>query len=266
MPETFDLTDTGQLLAGMRAARKAIARGELIVIPTDTVYGVAADAFTPLGVAALLSAKGRDRTSPPPVLIPNRQTATALAEDLPESLEPLLEQHWPGPLTVVVRARPQLGWDLGETNGTVALRIPNNPLAIELLEDTGPLAVSSANLHGLPAPSTAAKAAAMLGSAVAVVLDGGEVGDDYEPHEKQNGSTIIDASRQDGLLRILRQGVLSRESIAELVGEALAPEGYDEQLRKEAEEAEEAEAAAEAEPQAETTVSDSPEQEATAND
>lgn len=205
-------------------------------MPTDTVYGVAADAFTPTAVAALLAAKGRDRTSPPPVLIPNASTATALAEEVPEALQPLLEKHWPGPLTVIVRARPQLGWDLGETNGTVALRIPDHPLAIELLEDTGPLAVSSANLTGLPAPRTAARGAAMLGGAVEVVLEAGEVGEHYEPHEKQNGSTIIDASRADGMLRIVRQGVLSREEIEALVGGALAPEGYDEQQAQEAEE------------------------------
>ncbi|HIY65251.1 MAG TPA: threonylcarbamoyl-AMP synthase [Candidatus Agrococcus pullicola] len=237
MPETFDLTDSSQLLAGMRSARKSIGRGALIIMPTDTVYGVAADAFTPLAVAALLAAKGRDRTSPPPVLIPNRATGTALAEHIPEALEPLLEEYWPGPLTVIVRARPQLGWDLGETNGTVALRIPDQPLAIELLEDTGPLAVSSANLHGLPAPKTAGRAASMLGGAIEVVLDAGEVGERYEPHEKQNGSTIIDASRADGLLRIVRQGVLSRDTVAQFVGDALVDADYDERIARERAEA-----------------------------
>ena len=203
----------------MRQARQAIGRGDLVIVPTDTVYGVAADAFSAAAVAKLLAAKGRDRTSPTPVLIANRAMATALAEHLPASLDPLLEMHWPGPLTVIARARPSLGWDLGDTNGTVALRIPANPLTTELLEDTGPLAVSSANLHGMPAPHTAARAAGMIGGAVAVVLDAGEVGEGYEPHEKQNGSTIIDASRDDGLLRIVRQGVLSEEAIRELVGD-----------------------------------------------
>ena len=219
MPDTYDLSDSAQLLAGMRQARQAIGRGELVIVPTDTVYGVAADAFSAAAVAKLLSAKGRDRTSPPPVLIANRAMATALAEHLPESLDPLLEMHWPGPLTIIVRARPSLGWDLGDTNGTVALRIPAHPLTAELLEDTGPLAVSSANLHGMPAPHTAGRAAGMIGGAVAVVLDAGEVGEGYEPHEKQNGSTIIDASRDDGLLRIVRQGVLNEETIRELVGD-----------------------------------------------
>lgn len=219
MAETFDLTDSAQLLAGMRQARQAIGRGDLVILPTDTVYGVAADAFNAQAVAKLLEAKGRDRSSPPPVLIANSATATALAEHIPASLEPLLEAHWPGPLTVIVRARPSLGWDLGDTNGTVALRIPAHPLTTELLSDTGPLAVSSANLHGMPAPYSADRAAGMIGGAVAVVLDGGEVGDDYEPHESQNGSTIIDASRSDGLLRIVRQGVLSEETIRDLVGD-----------------------------------------------
>lgn len=222
MADTYDLSEPASLMAGMRAARQAIGRGSIIVMPTDTVYGVAADAFSPAGVTALLMAKGRDRSSPPPVLIANRETMTALAEHVPESLDTLLEAHWPGPLTVIVRARPQLGWDLGDTNGTVGLRIPDHPMALELLKDTGPLAVSSANLHGLAAPQTAERAAAMLGGAVDVVLDAGPVGEQHEPHERQNGSTIIDASQSDGLVRIVRQGVLSREVIAEHVGDALA--------------------------------------------
>lgn len=222
MPDTYDLSDSADLLAGMRAARGAIGRGAVIIMPTDTVYGVAADAFSPAAVEKLQAAKGRGRSTPPPVLIANRETGIALAEDLPESIDSLLDEYWPGPLTVIVRARPSLGWDLGDTNGTVALRIPDHPLALELLRDTGPLAVSSANLHGLPAPRLADRASAMLGGAVDVVLDAGEVGADLSPHGTQNGSTIIDVSRGDSKLHIVRQGVLSRERIAELVGDALA--------------------------------------------
>lgn len=229
MADTFDLSQQTELLAGMRQARQAIGRGDLVILPTDTVYGVAADAFNAQAVAKLLEAKGRDRSSPPPVLIANVATASALAEDLPASLESLLAAKWPGPLTIIVRARPSLGWDLGDTNGTVALRIPDHPVILQLLEDTGPLAVSSANLHGMPAPQEAARAAAMLGGAVAAVLDGGPVGEGYEPHERQNGSTIIDASRADGLLRIVRQGVLTEAEIREHVdGEAFADSPPDE--------------------------------------
>ncbi|MFT4233252.1 MAG: L-threonylcarbamoyladenylate synthase, partial [Leucobacter sp.] len=151
MAEVFDCSDSFQLLAGMRAARRAIGKGELVVMPTDTVYGVAADAFTPEAVQRLLDAKGRGRQSPPPVLIPNTSTLAALAAEVTAPLSALAEAFWPGAITIITRANPSLSWDLGETGGTVALRIPNHPLALELLEETGPLAVSSANRTGEPA-------------------------------------------------------------------------------------------------------------------
>ena len=225
MPETFDCSAPASLLAGVRAARQALQTGGLAIMPTDTVYGIAADAFSPDAVAGLLAAKGRDRQSPPPVLVPDLQTLTALAEQVPAAVTALAEAFWPGPLTIIVRAQPSLSWDLGETKGTVALRMPANDVALGLLAETGPLAVSSANRHGEPASTTAAGPAEALAESVAVVLDAGEVGEGYEPHEadgrSQNGSTIVDATGER--IRIVRQGVLSRERIAEVVGEALAP-------------------------------------------
>ncbi len=207
------------LLDGIRAARTAVAAGQCIVMPTDTVYGIAADAFSHAAVAGLLAAKGRDRGFPPPVLVADRAMATALAESIPAEVEPLLEAHWPGPLTVIVRAQPSLTWDLGDTGGTVAIRVPDHPIAIGLLRETGPLAVSSANLHGMPAPTTAAGAAEMLGDRVAVVLDAGEVGGAAAAGE-QNGSTILDCSTP-GTARIVRQGVLPRAVIADALGDLL---------------------------------------------
>jgi tRNA threonylcarbamoyl adenosine modification protein (Sua5/YciO/YrdC/YwlC family) len=214
MAEVFDCSDSSQLLAGMRTARRAVGRGELVVMPTDTVYGVAADAFTPEAVQRLLDAKGRGRQSPPPVLIPNTNTLAALAAEVTTPLSRLAEAFWPGALTIITRANPSLSWDLGDTGGTVALRIPNHPLALELLEETGPLAVSSANKTGEPAARTAAAAQEMLGDSIAVYLEAGEAEGDGV------ASTIIDAtglSEDGGELRVLREGGVSREAIAELL-------------------------------------------------
>lgn len=214
MAEVFDCTDSSELLSGTRTARRAIGRGELIVMPTDTVYGVAADAFSPEAVQRLLDAKGRGRQSPPPVLIPNTGTLAALAVEVSASLEALAGAFWPGPLTIITQANPALSWDLGDTGGTVALRIPNHPLALELLQETGPLAVSSANKTGEPAARTAAAAQEMLGDSVAVYLEVGEGEGDGV------ASTIIDAtglSSEGGTIRILRAGGVTREAIAELL-------------------------------------------------
>ena len=227
MTAIHDCSVESQLLEGMRLARRAIGSGELVVIPTDTVYGVAADAFDPKAVQRLLDAKGRERTSPPPVLIPGVPTLDALASEVPDAVRKLVAAFWPGGLTVILRAQPSLQWDLGETRGTVALRMPANRLALELLSETGPLAVSSANLSGRPSATTAQEAADMLGDAVAVYLDGGPAGADYEAIGERPGdtsSTIVDATGLDaegGVLRIVRAGVISRERIAEVVGEEM---------------------------------------------
>jgi tRNA threonylcarbamoyl adenosine modification protein (Sua5/YciO/YrdC/YwlC family) len=210
---TYDTSDPAALLTGMRLARQAIGTGELAVIPTDTVYGVAADAFSPAAVQRLLDAKGRDRTAPPPVLVPGIPTLDALAEVVPDEARALVAAFWPGGLTIVLRARRTLDWDLGETRGTVALRMPSHPIALELLAETGPLAVSSANATGEPAATTAAAAEAMLGDAVAVYLEAGPGG--------ETGSTIVDATGLEspaGKLRILRSGVIPDAEIVRVVG------------------------------------------------
>lgn len=206
MSTVFDCADSSQLLTGTREARAALARGELVVLPTDTVYGIAADAFNPAAVQRLLEAKGRTRQSPPPVLVPNTQTLHALADLVPVAVEVLIERFWPGALTIVLTAQPSLAWDLGETGGTVALRMPEHPLTLEMLRETGPLAVSSANKTGLPAPTHTAEAAAMLGDEVSVYLDSG-------PSSTQGlASTIVDAralANEQPVLRVLRVGAIS---------------------------------------------------------
>ncbi|HEU0256460.1 MAG TPA: L-threonylcarbamoyladenylate synthase [Microbacteriaceae bacterium] len=224
MSETFDCSESDALLAGMRRARAALGRGELVVLPTDTVYGVAADAFTPRAVAALLAAKGRGRQAPPPVLIPDLPTLDALAQNVPDEVRRLVSEFWPGGLTVVLPARPSLAWDLGETRGTVALRMPDDTIALEILKETGPLAVSSANLTGEPAAGSAAEAEGMLGESVAVYLEAGHRPARQGDSVVEQASTIIDATALaagDGGIRILRHGAVSDDRIRAIVGDLL---------------------------------------------
>ncbi len=225
MSTIFDCSDESQLLAGMRHARQAIGRGDLIVIPTDTVYGVAADAFSAAAVQRLLDAKGRGRDQPPPVLSGTKETLAALAESVPEPVERLVEAFWPGGLTIVLPAQPSLVWDLGETLGTVAVRMPEGRVALELLAETGPLAVSSANLTGRAAAISALDAEKMLGDSVAVYLADGLSKDGI-------ASTIVDATSlvrrsadsEPGVVRILREGAVTRERLQEVLGDLLEPE------------------------------------------
>lgn len=225
MAQVFDCSEPAQVLEGTRLARQALGRGELVVLPTDTVYGIAADAFTPAAVQRLLDAKGRGRQSPPPVLIPNVGTLSALAAEATEPLRQLAEAFWPGALTVIVQANPSLDWDLGDTGGTVALRIPGNQLTRELLQETGPLAVSSANKTGNPAANSAAEALEALGDSVAVYLDGGSAAG--------TASTIIDATKLEadgsGTVTVLRAGGISLEEIQNVLADATVVEAGAEQ-------------------------------------
>ncbi len=206
MSTTYDVRDGVDPQPGVDAAVAALRAGLLVVLPTDTVYGVAADAFTPPAVAALLEAKGRGRDMPVPVLVGARSTLDGLADDVPPVARTLVQSFWPGALTLVVRSAPTLLWDLGETRGTVAVRMPQHPVALAVLEQTGPLAVSSANRSGLPAALDAAEAARQLGTAVEVYLDGGEL-------PGGGASSIVDLT--GARPRLLRAGAVAAEELAE---------------------------------------------------
>ena len=199
MSNRFSTHDETEREAGIANAALAVQRGQLVVFPTDTVYGIGADAFDPAAVRRLLAAKGRGRDMPPPVLVSAPTTLDALAVGVPSYARALIAELWPGPLTIVCRQQPSLQWDLGDTRGTVAVRMPDHEVALELLARTGPLAVSSANLTGKDAATDADQAEAMLGQSVEVVVDGG-------PTSGNVPSTIVDCTGEAG--RVLRAGVI----------------------------------------------------------
>ena len=173
MTTTYNCTSEDQRALGLEHAQRAISEKKCVVFPTDTVYGIAADAFSPQAVTMLLVSKGRSRAMPPPVLIPRINALDGLATDISADARKLAEAFWPGGLTLILHAQPSLDWDLGETQGTVALRMPADEVAQELLTLTGPLAVSSANRTGQAPAQTAAEARAQLAESVEVYLEGG---------------------------------------------------------------------------------------------
>ena len=217
MSETFDCADPAQRPIGIASAISALKGGRLVVMPTDTVYGIAADAFDGAAVAALLSAKGRGRDMPVPVLVGSWHTIDGLVYSVPESARELIRAFWPGALSLVVQQAPSLQWDLGDAQGTVMLRMPLHPVAIELLREVGPLAVSSANISGRPAAVTAADARDQLGDLVEVYLEAG-------PSARGAASTIVDLTGAQP--RVLREGPVSAAAIADVLGlgaETLTP-------------------------------------------
>ncbi len=207
MSARYDCADPAARAEGIKAAALALRSGQLVVLPTDTVYGLGADAFYPSAVSSLLAAKGRGRDMPPPVLVGTLRAATALIEDLGPYGKDLIDEFWPGGLTIVCRASRSLSWDLGDTRGTVAIRMPLHPVALELLKETGPLAVSSANRTGIPPATTIAGAEEQLGDSVAVYLDAGPCTDDVP-------STIVDLT--GSVPRLLRAGAVSVGKLREV--------------------------------------------------
>ncbi|MEV7519770.1 L-threonylcarbamoyladenylate synthase [Streptomyces sp. NPDC091371] len=208
MARRYDCNDATDRKTGLREAASAVRRGELVVLPTDTLYGIGADAFSPEAVHDLLAAKGRGRGMPTPVLIGSPNTLHGLVTDFSEQAWELVDAFWPGALTIVAKHQPSLAWDLGDTQGTVAVRMPLHPVAIELLTEVGPMAVSSANISGQPAPEDCDAAREMLGDSVSVYLDGG-------PTPGIQPSSIVDVTGKVPVL--LRAGALTAEQLREVV-------------------------------------------------
>lgn len=209
-PQRFDVR--ADPVGAIDAAVAAVGEGACIVLPTDTVYGIGADAFSADAVQGLLDAKRRGRDMPPPVLIAEASMLRSLAAEVTGEALALAEAFWPGALTLIVNAQPSLRMDLGERGDTIAVRVPDHDFTRELLRGTGPLAVSSANVSGQEAATNIDDALAQLGDTVAVYLDAG-VSSGPVP------STIVDLT---GLPRILREGRISRTALAAVVPELAA--------------------------------------------
>ncbi|MGQ0572944.1 MAG: L-threonylcarbamoyladenylate synthase [Pseudonocardia sp.] len=208
-PPVYDCTEPDARAQGLAAAARAARSGRLVVLPTDTVYGVGCDAFSREGVQALLAAKRRGPDMPVPVLIGSWTTIDGLVHGVPRTARLLVEAFWPGGLSIVLPHAPSLGWDLGRTRGTVMLRMPLHPVAIELLREVGPMAVSSANVSGSPPASSAEEAVRQLGDTVSVYLDGGPSGEPV-------ASTVVDLTGAEP--RVLREGAVAVADVAEVLG------------------------------------------------
>jgi tRNA threonylcarbamoyl adenosine modification protein (Sua5/YciO/YrdC/YwlC family) len=212
----YDCRDAEARTDAIKTAAHSVSSGELVVLPTDTVYGIGADAFDAVAVGDLLRAKGRGRDMPVPVLVGSWTTIEGLVTSVDGRTRDLIEAFWPGGLTLVVQHAPSLNWDLGDAQGTVAVRMPLHPVAIELLETTGPMAVSSANRHGQPAAQTAAQAREQLGEDVAVYLEDG-------PVREGIASTIVDVTGVRP--RVLRLGAVPIEQLREVVPDIIGQAG-----------------------------------------
>ncbi|MEB3033882.1 L-threonylcarbamoyladenylate synthase [[Mycobacterium] nativiensis] len=209
MTEVFDCADAEQREAGIAAAIDAVRGGRLVVLPTDTVYGIGADAFNDAGVTALLGAKNRGRDMPVGVLVGSWTSIDGLALVVPDTARELIRAFWPGAISLIVTQAPSLQWDLGDARGTVMVRMPLHPVALEVLKAVGPMAVSSANVSGGPPAIDAAEAQRQLGESVAVYLDAGLA-------EQQAASTIVDLTGTAP--RIVRSGPVSAEQIGAVLG------------------------------------------------
>ncbi|MEJ3657155.1 L-threonylcarbamoyladenylate synthase [Actinomycetes bacterium KLBMP 9759] len=214
MAPIYDCADPDKRLEGLAAAARAARAGQLVVLPTDTVYGLGCDAFNANAVRALLAAKNRGPDMPVPVLVGSWSTIDGLVLGVPKSARDLIEAFWPGAVSLVLQHAPSLTWDLGSTKGTVMLRMPLHPVALELLRDVGPMAVSSANISGRPPATTVLEADEQLRERVSVYLDGGPSGEPV-------ASTIVDLTADDP--RILREGAVTGAEIEKVLGRSVTP-------------------------------------------
>jgi len=205
---------------GLLKARDVLCSGQCIVMPTDTVYGIACDAFSPAAVSTLLALKGRGRHMPPPVLVGNPQDVEKLVTNIPDGARAVMNHFWPGGVTIIFEANPDVEWDLGETAGTVAIRMPDHPVALELLGLSGPLAVSSANRTGALPALDAEEALAAFGDDVSLYVDAGRVGSLYTGAPGDPGSTIVDATAlaTGGPWKVVRHGVCPSVDLRAVAG------------------------------------------------
>lgn len=199
-------------------AAAALRRGELVVLPTDTLYGVVADAFSRTGTRRLYEVKRRSRRFPLSVLVRSPKQLNGLVTAVPPAAEQLMAAYWPGALTIVVRHDPNLMWDLGDNEGTVAVRMPLEEVTLDVIRAVGPLAISTANLSGQTPAGDAHTAQMQLGDGVAVYVDAGG-------RRGSQPSTIIDLTREEP--HVLREGAVSGEQALAVARGELDPIAVD---------------------------------------
>jgi L-threonylcarbamoyladenylate synthase len=178
------------------AVATALRTGAVVALPTDTVYGLAVDPAVPGATRRLFAVKGRPGDVPVAVLVASVDQAVLLADPVPPAAARLMADHWPGALTLVLPRRPGVDLDLGHPRTTVGVRYPDAPLVRAVAAVVGPLATTSANLHGEPTPATAAGVAAVVGDGVALVVDGGTLAG--------TASTVVDCTGREPV--VLRKG------------------------------------------------------------
>lgn len=192
---------------GVTAAAAAAKRGELVVFPTESMYAVGADPFSARGITALRKVKGRGAALPVPVLVGAIRTVDGLATGISAQGRALIEAAWPGPLTLIVQAQPTLAWDLGGSTGTISIRMPLHPVALDVLAATGPLAATGAMRSGSAAPRDCAGAEGHLGDEVSVYLNAG-------PAPAELPSTIVDLTGP--VPSLLREGGFPADILREV--------------------------------------------------
>lgn len=214
MAYRFDCSEASGRRRGIERAATSVRDGALVVFPVDSAYGLGCDAFSPSAVDALRALKGHGRHQPPPVLIGHARTVDGVATGLSDAARDLITAFWPGPLTLLCRAQGTLDWDLGDTGGTVAVRMPLHPVALQLLTETGPMAVTGAGAPGSTAqPQTCAEVREAFGDDVEVYLDAGHL-------TRPEVSSIVDVTGAQP--RLLRAGALRADDLREVVPDLVA--------------------------------------------
>lgn len=239
MSYRFDCGRRDDRSIGIKRAVELAQDGKLIVLPVDSGYGLGCDAFIPSAVQELAAARGSSRAQPPPVLIPHARTLDGIATEVPMAARDLMAAFWPGALTLICRAQPSLSWDLGDTRGTVSARVPLHPVALQVLAEVGPMAVTSASPAGWPAPATCDSAQEALGDSIGVYLDAG-------PMTDLTPSSVVDCT--GSRLRALRLGAIGLAELRAVVPDLLGPDDPEPEPEPAPEPEPEAEPAPEAEP------------------
>jgi tRNA threonylcarbamoyl adenosine modification protein (Sua5/YciO/YrdC/YwlC family) len=204
----LDCGDAATRKRAINTAVSAIKRGDLVLLPTESVYAIATDPFSRRGVGAIRSAKGQPEGSPLPLMVPSAQTVQGIASGVTATVQALMQAFWPGPMTLLLPSQPSLAWDLPR-GLPVAVRMPIHPLTLAILERTGPMIVTAANAAGAGAPRTLNDAIEQLGECASVALDLGEL------TGSEMTSTVIDVTGVTP--KVLREGALSITHMREVI-------------------------------------------------